>query len=110
MAGAITETPVGIGAKCVSAAEWNAIAGKTIEKNIDTGYYWYDKTNINNPEIQAVLYPAAAARSGRSGRRPGGCPHRGQPRSPLCTKPNPVQTGIPSAPSATWPGQPACPR
>jgi ribose transport system substrate-binding protein len=55
MAGAITQNPVGIGAKCVSAA-MDAIAGKTLEKNIDTGYFWYDKTNIDNPEIQAVLY------------------------------------------------------
>jgi ribose transport system substrate-binding protein len=53
--GAITQNPVGIGAKCVDAA-LDAIAGKTLEKNIDTGYYWYDKANINNPEIQAVLY------------------------------------------------------
>ncbi len=54
-AGAITQNPVGIGAKCVSAA-MDAIAGKSMEKVIDTGYYWFDKTNINNPEIQAVLY------------------------------------------------------
>ena len=55
MAGAITQNPVGIGAKCVSAA-LDAIAGETLPKNIDTGYYWYDKTNIDKPEIQAVLY------------------------------------------------------
>lgn len=54
-AGAITQNPVGIGAKCVDAA-LDAIAGKTLPKNIDTGYYWYDKTNIDSPEIQAVLY------------------------------------------------------
>ena len=54
-AGAITQNPVGIGAKCVDAAV-DAINGKTLPKNIDTGYYWFDKTNINNPEIQAVLY------------------------------------------------------
>jgi ribose transport system substrate-binding protein len=54
-AGAITQNPIGIGAKCVDAA-LDAIAGKTMDKIIDTGYYWYDKTNINNPEIQAVLY------------------------------------------------------
>ena len=54
-AGAITQNPVGIGAKCVSAA-LDAIAGKSMDKVIDTGFYWYDKTNINNPEIQAVLY------------------------------------------------------
>jgi ribose transport system substrate-binding protein len=54
-AGAITQNPIGIGAKCVSAA-MDAIAGKSMEKVIDTGYYWYDKTNIDAPEIQAVLY------------------------------------------------------
>jgi ribose transport system substrate-binding protein len=55
MAGAITQNPVGIGAKCVDAA-FDALAGKTLGKNIDTGYFWYDKTNIDKPEIQAVLY------------------------------------------------------
>jgi ribose transport system substrate-binding protein len=54
-AGAITQNPIGIGAKCVSAA-MDAINGKSMEKIIDTGYYWYDKTNIDAPEIQAVLY------------------------------------------------------
>ena len=54
-AGAITQNPVGIGAKCVDAA-MDAIAGKSMEKVIDTGYYWFDKTNINDPKIQAVLY------------------------------------------------------
>jgi ribose transport system substrate-binding protein len=54
-AGAITQNPIGIGAKCVDAAI-DAIAGKTLPKVIDTGYYWYDKTNIDKAEIQAVLY------------------------------------------------------
>ena len=54
-AGAITQNPIGIGSKCVDAAI-DAINGKALPKNIDTGFYWYDKTNINNPEIQAVLY------------------------------------------------------
>jgi ribose transport system substrate-binding protein len=55
MLGAITQNPVGIGQQCVDAAV-KAIAGQTLPKTIDTGFYWYDKTNINNPEIQAVLY------------------------------------------------------
>ncbi|HUQ78539.1 MAG TPA: ABC transporter substrate-binding protein [Patescibacteria group bacterium] len=55
MAGAITQNPVGIGAKCVDAA-LDAIAGKTVEKNIDTGYFYYDKANIDKLEIAAVLY------------------------------------------------------
>ena len=54
-AGAITQNPIGIGAKCVSAA-MDAIAGKSMEKVIDTGFMWFDKTNINDPKIQAVLY------------------------------------------------------
>jgi ribose transport system substrate-binding protein len=53
--GAITQNPIGIGAKCVDAAI-DAVNGKTLPKAIDTGFYWFDKTNINNPEIQAVLY------------------------------------------------------
>jgi ribose transport system substrate-binding protein len=54
-AGAITQNPIGIGAKCVSAA-MDAIAGKSMDKVIDTGFMWYDKDNIEDPEIQAVLY------------------------------------------------------
>lgn len=55
MLGAITQNPVGIGAKCVDAA-LDAIAGNSMDPNIDTGYYWYDKSNIDEPQIQAVLY------------------------------------------------------
>jgi ribose transport system substrate-binding protein len=55
MAGAITQNPVGIGYETVKAAV-AAINGKTLPKTIDTGYYWYDATNIEDPEIAAVLY------------------------------------------------------
>jgi ribose transport system substrate-binding protein len=55
MAGAITQNPVGMGESLVQAAV-DAIGGKTLPKTIDTGFYWYDKTNINDPKIQAVLY------------------------------------------------------
>jgi ribose transport system substrate-binding protein len=54
-AGAITQNPVGIGYKCVEAAV-KAVKGETLPKIIDTGFMWYDKTNIDAPEIQAVLY------------------------------------------------------
>ena len=30
--------------------------GETVPKVIDTGSYWYDKTNIEDPKIKAVLY------------------------------------------------------
>ncbi|ASY63398.1 putative fucose ABC transporter, substrate-binding component [Sinorhizobium sojae CCBAU 05684] len=55
MAGAITQNPVGIGYETVKVAV-AAAKGEKIEKTIDTGFYWYDKTNIDSPEISAVLY------------------------------------------------------
>jgi ribose transport system substrate-binding protein len=55
MTGAITQNPVGIGYETVKAAV-EAIKGKKLPKTIDTGYYWYDKSNINDAKIQAVLY------------------------------------------------------
>jgi ribose transport system substrate-binding protein len=55
MAGAITQNPVGIGYKTVEAAV-KAIKGEKLPKIIDTGFYWYDKTNIADPKIAAVLY------------------------------------------------------
>jgi ribose transport system substrate-binding protein len=55
MAGAITQNPVGIGYETVKAAV-AAINGKSLPKTIDTGFYWYDATNIEDPEIAAVLY------------------------------------------------------
>ncbi len=55
MAGAITQNPVGIGYETVKAAV-AAAKGEAVEKNIDTGFYWYDATNIDSPEIAAVLY------------------------------------------------------
>jgi ribose transport system substrate-binding protein len=54
-AGAITQDPIGIGFKCVEAAV-NALKGQTLQKNIDTGFKYYDKTNIDNPDIAALLY------------------------------------------------------
>ncbi|MEO3997756.1 ABC transporter substrate-binding protein [Mesorhizobium sp. CAU 1732] len=55
MAGAITQNPVGIGYETVAAAV-KAAKGEAVEKNIDTGFFWYDKSNIDDPEIAAVLY------------------------------------------------------
>ncbi|MEK6364715.1 MAG: ABC transporter substrate-binding protein [Burkholderia gladioli] len=55
MAGAITQNPVGIGYKTVEAAV-KAIKGEKLPKVIDTGFYWYDKSNIDDPKIAAALY------------------------------------------------------
>jgi len=53
--GSITQNPVGIG-QCVVNSLAKAIKGEKLEKIVDTGYYWYDKTNIDDPKIAAVLY------------------------------------------------------
>ena len=55
MAGAITQNPVGIGYKTVEAAV-KALKGEKLPKVIDTGFFWYDKSNIDDPKIAAVLY------------------------------------------------------
>lgn len=55
IAGSITQNPVGIGYKTVEAAV-KAIKGEKLPKVLDTGFYWYDKTNITDPKIAAVLY------------------------------------------------------
>jgi len=54
-AGAITQNPVSIGQKTVDAAV-SALEGQKLPKNIDTGFYWYDKSNINDAKIQELLY------------------------------------------------------
>jgi ribose transport system substrate-binding protein len=54
-AGAITQNPVGIGRETVAAAV-KAINKETLPKSIDTGYYWYDKSNIDDPKISGSLY------------------------------------------------------
>ena len=54
--GAVQQSPIGIGQKCVVYA-MKAINGETkFDKVIDTGFLWADKTTINNADVQAVLY------------------------------------------------------
>ncbi|SDJ52731.1 ABC transporter substrate-binding protein [Variovorax sp. OV700] len=55
MAGAITQNPVGMGYKTVEMAV-KAVKGEKLPKVVDTGFFWYDKTNIADPKIAAVLY------------------------------------------------------
>jgi ribose transport system substrate-binding protein len=40
-----------LGGLCAEGAE-----GEKLPKVVDTGFYWYDKTNIDDPKIAAVLY------------------------------------------------------
>lgn len=53
--GAVTQDPIGIGYEAVKAAV-KAIKGEEVEKDIDTGFHWYDKSNVDSEEIQARLY------------------------------------------------------
>ncbi|WP_127752438.1 ABC transporter substrate-binding protein [Devosia sp. 1566] len=55
MAGAITQNPVGIGYETVKAAV-TALDGGELPEVIDTGFFFYDASNMNDPEIAAVLY------------------------------------------------------
>ncbi len=54
-AGAISQDPVGIGYKCVEAAV-KAIHGEELPKVIDTGFKWYDASNIDDPALAPLLY------------------------------------------------------
>jgi ribose transport system substrate-binding protein len=54
IAGAITQNPVGIGYQTVQAAV-SALKGETLPPVIDTGFYYYNKDNMADPEIAAVL-------------------------------------------------------
>lgn len=55
MAGAITQDPIGIGYWAVKAAV-QAKNGESVPKTIDTGFHWYDKSNIDSADIKALLY------------------------------------------------------
>ncbi len=54
-AGAITQSPVKMGYETVVAAI-RAINGQELPKIIDSGFAWYDASNIDDPEIAANLY------------------------------------------------------
>ncbi|MCT2583768.1 ABC transporter substrate-binding protein [Actinophytocola gossypii] len=55
MAGAVTQDPVNMGRQLVIAA-MKAINGEDLPETVDTGFKWYDQTNVDDPEIAAVLY------------------------------------------------------
>jgi ribose transport system substrate-binding protein len=55
VAGAISQDPVGIGYKCVDAAV-KAMKGEKLPKTIDTGFVWWDKTNMDDPKVAPLLY------------------------------------------------------
>jgi ribose transport system substrate-binding protein len=55
MAGAITQDPKEIGRLTVESAV-KAANGEEVEPVLDTGSFWYDQSNIDDPEIQEKLY------------------------------------------------------
>ncbi len=54
-AGAITQDPIGIGYKCVEAAV-KALNGESVPVMIDTGFHWYDASNVDSDTIKPLLY------------------------------------------------------
>ncbi|SDT46398.1 ABC transporter substrate-binding protein [Microlunatus soli] len=55
MTGAMTQDPRGIGRSVLESAV-KAAKGEQLKKTIDTGSYWYDKSNIDDPKIKKMLY------------------------------------------------------
>jgi ribose transport system substrate-binding protein len=55
MYGAVQQNPVGMGYKTVEAAV-KAIKGESLPIQIDSGFVWADKSNLNTPEVKAVIY------------------------------------------------------
>lgn len=55
MAGSISQDPIGIGYKVVEAAI-KVSNGEDVESFIDTGFKWYDKSNMDDEDIAPLLY------------------------------------------------------
>ena len=56
LAGAVTRDPVRLGYRAVAAAV-DAVNGRHLPPFIDTGFHWYDRSNVNDPSIAAILHP-----------------------------------------------------
>ena len=48
MAGAVTQDPIRLGYKTVEAAV-DVLNGRRVPRRIDTGFHWYDRTNLDDP-------------------------------------------------------------
>lgn len=55
MLGAVSQDPIAIGYETVKAAV-QALEGEELPKEVWTGFYWYDESNVDDEEIKAVLY------------------------------------------------------
>jgi len=55
MFGAISQDPIEVGYKAVEAA-YKASKGEKLPIKIDTGYKWYDYTNVDDEDMKTLLY------------------------------------------------------
>lgn len=55
MLGAISQDPFNIGYKAVESA-YKASKGEELPSVIDTGFKWYDKTNMDDEDMKTLLY------------------------------------------------------
>jgi ribose transport system substrate-binding protein len=55
IAGSITQNPYQMGYQTVVAAD-KVLKGESVPDFTDSGYYWYDATNMDDPDIQKALY------------------------------------------------------
>ena len=55
VSGAITQNPIAMGYKTIETAI-KAYNGEALPTFIDTGFEWYDKSNMDSPEISPLLY------------------------------------------------------
>jgi ribose transport system substrate-binding protein len=55
MYGAVQQNPVKMGYETVRAAV-DALNGKTLPKVTDSGFVWADRSNLDTPEVKAVVY------------------------------------------------------
>ena len=56
IAGAVMQDPIRVGYKAVEAAV-SVLRGMKVPRKIDTGFHWYDRENIDDPAIAALLHP-----------------------------------------------------
>ena len=56
IAGAVMQDPIRMGYKAVEAAV-SILNGMRVPRKIDTGFHWYDRNNIGDPAIAALLHP-----------------------------------------------------
>jgi ribose transport system substrate-binding protein len=56
MAGAVMQDPIRLGYKTVEAAV-DVLNGRRVPRRIDTGFHWYDGTNVDDPAIAVLLHP-----------------------------------------------------